>query len=219
MKRLLLAAAAVTLVAGSAAAQSDNNNKNKEHRSTPSSSHSQQAGGSGEHRGDANGQSRSNGGQSQSVLRAGPRNDNGGRGNGAEGSSRQRSGADRRMGGGQDRWAGRGDGGRGGGWQGRRAAGWWRGQRGFEGYYGLRAGYWFAPGWGYYQPDPRWIGYDWEVGAVVPYELRSYYVSDPYAYGLPTAPYGCGWIYLNNELVLIDLRTGRIVQIGDGYGD
>lgn len=94
---------------------------------------------------------------------------------------------------------------------------WWRGRAGFNGYYGHRAGYWFAPGWGYYQVDPRWYDFDWVVGAVVPYELQSYYISDPYAYGLPPAPYGCEWIFLGDQIALIDLGTGQIVQIAGAY--
>jgi len=94
---------------------------------------------------------------------------------------------------------------------------WWRGRRGFERYEGHRNGFWFAPGWGYYQVDPRWYGYDWEIGGVVPYQLRSYYVSDPYDYGLPPAPYGTAWVFLGDQIVLIDLQTGEIVQIAGSY--
>ncbi len=94
---------------------------------------------------------------------------------------------------------------------------WWRGRRGFEGYGGHRSGFWFAPGWGYYQVDPRWYGYDWEIGAVVPYELRSYYVSDPEDYGLPPAPYGAAWVFLGDQIVLIDLQSGDIIQIAGSY--
>ena len=94
---------------------------------------------------------------------------------------------------------------------------WWRGRAGFNGYYGHRAGYWFAPGWGYYQVDPRWYDFDWVVGAVVPYELQSYAISDPYAYGLPPPPYGCEWIFLGDQIALIDLDTGQIVQFAGAY--
>lgn len=94
---------------------------------------------------------------------------------------------------------------------------WWRGRTGFNSYYGHRAGFWFAPGWGYYQVDPRWYDFDWVVGAVVPYELQSYYISDPYEYGLPPAPYGCEWIFLGDQIALIDLSSGQVVQIAGAY--
>ena len=94
---------------------------------------------------------------------------------------------------------------------------WWRERRGFGAYDGRRAGYWFAPGWGYYRPDPRWYGFDWEVGVAVPFELRGYVLNDPYEYGLPPAPYGCEWIFLGNELVLISLESGQILQVGYSF--
>ncbi len=98
-----------------------------------------------------------------------------------------------------------------------RSGDWWRGQRGWGGYEGRRFGYWFAPGWGYYSVDPRWYGYDWEVGAIVPYQFRSYYVSDPYEYGLPPAPYGAAWIFLGDRIVLVDLGSGQILDMAYGY--
>jgi Ni/Co efflux regulator RcnB len=94
---------------------------------------------------------------------------------------------------------------------------WWRGRSSFNGYSGRREGYWFAPGWGYYSVDPRWLDFDWVVGSVVPYELQSYAISDPYEYGLPPEPYGCEWIFLRDQIVLIDLGSGQILEIAGGY--
>ncbi|MGH7024887.1 MAG: RcnB family protein [Caulobacteraceae bacterium] len=94
---------------------------------------------------------------------------------------------------------------------------WWRGRRGFQGYEGHRNGYWFAPGWGYYQVDPRWYDFDWQVGVAVPYDLRSYVIDDPYDYGLPPAPYGAAWIFLGDQIVLIDLQSGQIIQMAGAY--
>jgi Ni/Co efflux regulator RcnB len=51
----------------------------------------------------------------------------------------------------------------------------------------------------------------------VPYNLRGYYVNDPYDYGLPPAPYGCAWIFLGDQIVLIDMNSGEIIQIADSY--
>ena len=104
----------------------------------------------------------------------------------------------------------------GGQWR-NRTGDWWRGHRGWEGYEGRRYGFWFAPGWGYYNVDPRWYDYDWEVGGIVPYQFRSYYVNDPYDYGLPPAPYGAAWIFLGDRIVLVDLESGRIIDLAYGY--
>jgi Ni/Co efflux regulator RcnB len=98
-----------------------------------------------------------------------------------------------------------------------RGRAWWNGRRGFEGYEGRRDGYWYAPGRGYYRPGPYAYGYGWSVGAYVPFALQSYYVEDPYDYGVEPAPYGYRWIFLDDELVLIDLRTGLIVETADAY--
>ena len=98
-----------------------------------------------------------------------------------------------------------------------RAWQWWSGRRGFEGYEGARNGYWYAPGRGYYYPGAAAYDYAWSLGAFVPYELRSCAVADPYAYGVPPAPYGYCWIFLDDRLVMIDLRSGAIVQMADEY--
>jgi Ni/Co efflux regulator RcnB len=90
---------------------------------------------------------------------------------------------------------------------------WWRGRPEFVGYVGVRPGFWFIPGRGYIRPDPRWYGYGWRVGGFVPPIYRSYYVPNPYIYGLAPAPYGFRYIYLGNNIVLMSMRDGRIVQI------
>ena len=90
---------------------------------------------------------------------------------------------------------------------------WWRGRSGFQGYQGRRTGYWYTPGRGYYRVDPRWYGYSWRIGGYVPWEFRNYYVQDPYLYGLPPAPYGYAYVYLDNNVALMSLATGLIVQV------
>jgi Ni/Co efflux regulator RcnB len=90
---------------------------------------------------------------------------------------------------------------------------WWRGRNEFRAYAGRRAGYWFVPGYGYRPIDRRWANYRWARGAVVPYAYRSYYVQDPYFYGLRPAPYGYRWVYVDNNLVLMAVATGVIADI------
>lgn len=90
---------------------------------------------------------------------------------------------------------------------------WWRGRSDFRGYNGRRAGYWYAPGYGYRQIDRRWANYRWAKGAIVPYGYRNFYVQDPYFYGLRPAPYGYRWIYVDNNLVLMSMATGLIADI------
>ena len=90
---------------------------------------------------------------------------------------------------------------------------WWRGRPEFNGYAGIRPGYWFIPGRGYFRPEPQWYGYSWRVGVVVPPIFRGYVVTNPYIYGLAPAPYGFRYIYLGNNVVLMSTRDGRIVRV------
>jgi Ni/Co efflux regulator RcnB len=34
---------------------------------------------------------------------------------------------------------------------------------------------------------------------------------------LPPAPYGAAWVFLGDEIVLIDLQSGEIIQIAGSY--
>ncbi len=90
---------------------------------------------------------------------------------------------------------------------------WWRGRPEFNGYVGVRSGYWFVPGRGYIRPDPRWYGYNWQVGGVVPRLFWDFTVINPYIYGLPPAPPAYRYVYLGNNIALISRYSGRIVRI------
>lgn len=90
---------------------------------------------------------------------------------------------------------------------------WWRGRAEFRDYRGARRGYYYAPGYGYYRVEPRYYGYRWQRGHTLPYAYRSYYVRDPYFYGLRPAPRGYRWVHANNDIVLIALATGLIADI------
>jgi Ni/Co efflux regulator RcnB len=97
----------------------------------------------------------------------------------------------------------------------RRRADTWRNRPEWRGYQGARPGYWFAPGYGY-RPVQR--GYAWRRGAYVPRAYRTYYVQDPYFYGLAPPPRGHQWIYADGNFVLMALATGLIAQVvANGY--
>lgn len=100
----------------------------------------------------------------------------------------------------------------------RRRADTWRDRAEWRGYRGARSGYWYAPGYGYRPVDRRWRNHAWRRGEYVPVVYRSYYVQDPYYYGLRAAPPGHRWVYMNNDFVLMALATGLIADvIRDGY--
>lgn len=92
----------------------------------------------------------------------------------------------------------------------RRRADTWRDRAEWRAYRGARPGYWYAPGYGY-RPVQR--GYGWRRGAYVPRAYRSYYVQDPYYYGLPAAPRGHRWVYADGNFVLMAIATGLIAQV------
>jgi Ni/Co efflux regulator RcnB len=87
----------------------------------------------------------------------------------------------------------------------------WRGGRPeWHGYGGPRAGYWYAPGYGY-RPMAR--GVVWRRGGYVPPVYRTYYVQEPRYYGLAPAPYGYRWVYADGNFVLMALATGLITSV------
>jgi Ni/Co efflux regulator RcnB len=90
---------------------------------------------------------------------------------------------------------------------------WWRGRSEFNGYNGRRAGFWYAPGYGYRPVARQYANYRWARGAYVPAGYRNFYVQDPYFYGLRPAPYGHRWVYADGNLVLMAMTTGLIADI------
>ena len=92
----------------------------------------------------------------------------------------------------------------------RRRAETWRERTEWHGYRGVRPGFWYAPGYGYY-PVAR--GQGWRRGSYVPPTYRTYYVQDPYYYGLAPAPRGYRWIYADGNFVMMALATGLIANV------
>lgn len=86
----------------------------------------------------------------------------------------------------------------------------WRNRAEWRDYRGARSGYWYAPGYGY-RPVVR--GYNWRRGAYVPRAYRSYYVQDPYYYGLRAPPRGHRWVYADGNFVLMAVATGLIASV------
>jgi Ni/Co efflux regulator RcnB len=98
------------------------------------------------------------------------------------------------------------------GWHGRReyVHESWRGRPEWRGYGGVRAGYWYAPGYGY-RPVER--GVIWARGGYVPRAYRTYYVQEPAYYRLAPAPAGYRWVYGDGSFVLMALATGMISTV------
>jgi Ni/Co efflux regulator RcnB len=90
--------------------------------------------------------------------------------------------------------------------------GWWQGRREFTAYSGRRAGFYFAPGYGYHPVSSAYFGRSWAVGAILPPELRGYVVADTTIYGVAPAPAGFRWIFVDDGLAMIDGSRGVIVK-------
>lgn len=86
----------------------------------------------------------------------------------------------------------------------------WRGRPEWNAYRGARAGFWYAPGYGYYRAVP---GHAWRRGAYVPRTYRHFYVQDYRYYGLRPPPPGYRWIYADGNFVLMALATGLIASV------
>ena len=92
-----------------------------------------------------------------------------------------------------------------------RSRNWWRGRPEWRGYVGRRSGYAFAPGYGYYRIDPKHGG--WRRGQYVPAYLRARYVRDPAFFGVRPAPRGYAWIWCGEDILLISLSSGLILDV------
>jgi len=90
---------------------------------------------------------------------------------------------------------------------------WYRGRSDFRDYRGVRPGYWYAPSYGYYRVDPRHANYRWHRGSYLPRAYHSYYVSDPYIYGLRPAPRGYRYVHAGSDIVMIAVATGLIASV------
>ncbi len=89
---------------------------------------------------------------------------------------------------------------------------WWRGNARFSGYNGARSGYYFAPGHGYYALPREYWGRSWGEGEYLPLFFLAYALSDYNDYGLPPAPYGCEWVWVGNNVLLVDMRDGYVLD-------
>ena len=68
---------------------------------------------------------------------------------------------------------------------------------------------------GYYSPY-RNYGYNrLSIGLILDslFYSNRYWLSDPYQYRLPAAPYGTQWVRYYNDVVLVDVYTGEVLDV------
>jgi Ni/Co efflux regulator RcnB len=90
---------------------------------------------------------------------------------------------------------------------------WWRGNSAFRQYGGVRVGFFFIPAFGYVSAPAQYRERHWRSGEQLPNWFWRYGVRDYWDYGLPQPPDGCGWVWVNDDVALIDLSDGYILDI------
>jgi Ni/Co efflux regulator RcnB len=95
----------------------------------------------------------------------------------------------------------------------RRNRDWWRNDTAFRTFRGPRPGFWFVPTFGYVSVPLIYQRHDWRAGDYLPEFFWRYEVVNYWRFGLPAPPYGCAWIWVNNDVALVDLDSGFIIDM------
>jgi len=98
-------------------------------------------------------------------------------------------------------------------WNRRHGDDWWRGDRRFRGFTGVRFGFYFAPGYGYYNVPRSYFGQRWYPGDYLPSIFWRYSLSDWQTFGLGYPPPGTRWVWVDNSIYLIDDMDGYIIDV------
>ncbi|MDE2357572.1 MAG: RcnB family protein [Alphaproteobacteria bacterium] len=69
------------------------------------------------------------------------------------------------------------------------------------------------PDFGYVAVPPQYQMRYWRAGDTLPVWFWRYVVRDYAAYGLPPPPDGCAWVWVDDDVALIDLDDGYILDI------
>ncbi len=69
--------------------------------------------------------------------------------------------------------------------------------------------------WRPYVRPRGWYYHRWVFGEFLPriFWVRDYWIFDYWMFGLPVPPWGCVWVRYGDDAVLIDTRTGVILQV------
>ena len=60
-----------------------------------------------------------------------------------------------------------------------------------------------------------WYSYEWTLGAILPtlFWPHNYRITDYWLYGLPVPPYDCIWVRYEHDALLINRRTGEVIEV------
>ena len=98
-------------------------------------------------------------------------------------------------------------------WSRRHGRDWWRHDRRWRGFSGVRIGFYFAPGYGYYSVPRSYWNQRWHVGQYLPSIFWRYQLNDWRTYGLGYPPPGARWVLVDNHIYLIDEFDGYIIDV------
>lgn len=90
---------------------------------------------------------------------------------------------------------------------------WWRNDNRFRGWSGVRIGFYFAPGYGYYRVPRSYWGRRFYEGDFLPSLFWRYEIRDYAAWGLPWPPAGTMWVMVDNTIYLVDRFDGRVLDV------
>lgn len=89
---------------------------------------------------------------------------------------------------------------------------WWRDDRRFRGWSGVRIGFYFSPGFGYYSVPRSYWGQRYHEGERLPAFFWRYEIRDYASWGLPWPPAGAMWVWVDNNIYLVDRFDGYIIE-------
>jgi Ni/Co efflux regulator RcnB len=97
-------------------------------------------------------------------------------------------------------------------WNRRHGNDWWRRDRRWNSWSGVRIGFYFSPGYGYYSVPRSYAGRRWYSGDYLPSIFWRYRLDDWRTFDLGVPPPGTQWVWVNNDLYLIDSIDGYILE-------
>ncbi len=95
----------------------------------------------------------------------------------------------------------------------RQGGSWWQGDSAFSLFLGPRVGFFFIPSYGYIAPPQAYRDHRYQPGDYLPSWFWRYRVTNYAHYGLPRPPRGCMWVWVNNNVALIDTSDGYILDM------
>jgi Ni/Co efflux regulator RcnB len=76
----------------------------------------------------------------------------------------------------------------------------------------VRVGFYFSPGYGYYSVPRSYWGRRYHEGQYLPSLFWRYEITDPGYWGLPWPQPGTMWVWVDNNIYLVDRFDGYVIE-------